>query len=77
MAIGDIFPEEWTTGVGASTGLTIKQPTSAAANSYPLHYFILTITPDNRYLIFHSERSDWVQLYRLDLTSGEIGQLTD
>ena len=60
-----------------STGRTIKQLTSAAANSYPLYYFIPTITPDNRYLIFHSERSGWVQLYRLDLASGEIGQLTD
>ena len=77
MAIGHITPAEWTTSVNNLTGRTIKQLTSAAANSYPLYYFIPTITSDNRYLIFHSERSGWVQLYRLDLASGEIGQLTD
>jgi len=77
MAIGDISPAEWSTSVDSSTGRTIKQFTSAAANSYPLYYFIPTITADNRYLIFHSERSGWVQLYRLDLECGEIGQLTD
>ncbi len=77
MAIGDISPAEWSTSVDSLTGRTIKQLTSAAANSYPLYYFIPTITPDNQYLIFHSERSGWVQLYRLDLASGEIGQLTD
>jgi Tol biopolymer transport system component len=77
MAIGDISPVEWLASIDRSTGRTIKQLTSAAGNSYPLYYFIPTITPDNRYLIFHSERSGWVQLYRLDLVSGEIGQLTD
>ena len=31
MAIGDISPAEWKTGVDGSTGRTIKQLTSAAA----------------------------------------------
>jgi hypothetical protein len=77
MSIGQTHACEWKTGTDPETGRTIRQFTSAAANSYPLYYFIPTVTPDSRYLIFHSERSGWVQLYRLDLDSGEIVQLTD
>lgn len=60
-----------------ATGRTIRQYTSAKANSYPLYYFSPSITTDNHYLVFHSERTGWVELYRLDLVSGEIVQLTD
>ena len=77
MSIGVITPGEWTTLTDEATGRTLHRLTSAPANSYPLYYFIPSITPDNRYLVFHSERSGWVQLYRLDLASGEIGQLSD
>ena len=77
MAIGDILPAEFESLTDETTGRTLRRLTSAPANSYPLYYFIPTITADNKYLIFHSERSGWVQLYRLDLESGEIGQLTD
>src|SRR5262249_13653499 len=59
------------------SGRIVTQLTSARGNSYPLYYFVPSITTDNRFLVFHSERSGWVQLYRLDLTSGEITQLTD
>lgn len=77
MTIGTRLPTEWCTFTDPETGRTIRQLTSAAANSYPLYYFIQSITPDNRFLVFHSERTGWVQLYRLDLTSGEIVQLSD
>lgn len=77
MTIGKIYPCEWKEYVDPDTGRTIKQLTSAIANSYPLYYFIPSITADNRYLIVHSERSGWVQLYRLDLEAGELVQLTD
>ena len=59
------------------TGREIRQFTSGPANSYPLYYFIPSITPDQRYAIIHSERTGWVQLYRLDLESGEQVQLTN
>lgn len=59
------------------TGRTIRQLTSARANSYPLYYFSPSITSDSRYLVFHSERSGWVQLYRMDLETGESVQLTE
>ncbi len=77
MSIGTQLPLEWKTTTDPHTGRTLRQFTSAAANSYPLYYFIDTITPDGKTLIFHSERSGWVQLYKMDLESGEMVQLTD
>ncbi len=77
MPIGSTFPAEWRTTTDPTTGRTLRQLTSAPAFSYPLYYFVDSITPDNRYLVYHSERGGWVQLYRLDLGSGEIVQLSD
>ena len=77
MSIGQVFSSTVRTFTDTETGRMIRQFTSAPANSYPLYYFIPSITPDNRYLILHSERTGWVQLYRLDLASGEMVQLTD
>jgi hypothetical protein len=77
MPIGTTAPAEWRTTTDPQTGRTLRQLTGASAFSYPLYYFVDSITPDNRYFVFHSERSSWVQLYRLDLTSGEIVQLSD
>jgi hypothetical protein len=75
-AIGLVQPAEWREHPGSSAR-RVTQLTNAQGNSYPLYYFVPSISSDNRYLIFHSERSGWVQLYRLDLKSGEIVQLTD
>jgi hypothetical protein len=77
MAIGDVFPAEWKLVKDAETRREIRQWTSTRANNYPLYYFIPSHTADGRFLVFHSERGGWVQLYRLDLASGEIVQLTD
>lgn len=74
--IGRTWPAEWKTYRDPDTGRTIRQFTSARANSYPLYYFIPAFTDDGRYLVFHSERTGWVQLYRLDLRDGGITQLT-
>jgi hypothetical protein len=77
MPIGDIFPSELKHHTDPDTGRSITQFTSAEANNYPLYYFIPSHTSDSRYLVFHSERSGYVQLYRLDTQSGEIAQLTE
>lgn len=75
--IGDLSPAEWRTFADPETGRQITQLTRVSAHSYPLYYFVTSFTSDARYLIVHSERSGWVQLYRLNLATGEIGQLTD
>lgn len=75
--IGDITPAEWTTEADPGSGRTVTRLTDGSSNSYALYYFVPSVTPDGRYLVFHSERSGEVQLYRLDLVTGEIGQLTD
>lgn len=77
MSIGDAFASELMCYKDAATGRSITQFSAAKANSYPLYYFIPSHTADGRYLVFHSERSGFVQLYRLDVASGEIVQLTD
>lgn len=77
MTIGQTVPKEETSYRNPATGRTIRQLTAGRANNYPLYYFILSITPENDTLIFHSERTGWVQLYKLDLNTGGITQLTD
>lgn len=77
MSIGSIQPCEIRERTDPDTGRRLRQLTAARANSYPLYYFTPSVTPDGRFLVFHSERSGWVQLHRLDLRSGEIVQLSD
>jgi hypothetical protein len=68
---------EITTMHDPETGRTIRQFTSGKANNYALYYFSPSITREGDYLVFHSERSGWVELYRMDLKTGEMVQLTD
>ncbi len=75
--IGDITPAEWAEETDPVTGRKVTRLTDGRSNSYALYYFVPSVTPDGRYLVFHSERSSEVQLYRLDMATGEIGQLTD
>ena len=80
QATGEIsrrLPAEWRTTKDPEIGRTLRQLTVARANSYPLYYFIPSVTDDSRYLILHSERTGWVQLYRLNLESGQLVQLTE
>ena len=77
MGIGEVLPSERTSFVDSETGRKVVRYTGARANSYPLYYFVPSHTSDGRYVVFHSERSGWVQLYRLDTNTGELVQLTD
>jgi len=67
---------EWLTSTAPVGGRTLRQYTTAAAHSYPLYYFVPSVTDDGRYLVFHSERTGDVQLHRLDLRNGHIDQMT-
>lgn len=75
--IGVITPAEWTVETDPDTGRRITRLTDGRSNSYALYYFTQSVTPDGRHLVVHSERSGEVQLYRIDLETGAIGQLTD
>lgn len=76
-SIGTALPPEMTIFRDPDTGRTVKQFTTAKANSYPLYYFTPSITSDGRYCVIHSERSGWVQLYRMDIETGAMVQLTN
>lgn len=77
MARLELTACEWTSFADHQTGRQVRQLTSAPAHSYPLYYFVPSITADGRHLVFHSERSGSVQLYRLDLADGSCLQLTE
>ena len=59
-----------------TTGRTAVQLTHGEDFTYPLYYFIDSITPDGRTLIHHRTRGGRVELYKLDLTTGVETQLT-
>jgi len=75
--IGNIGRAEWRVEHDPATGRRLTRLTDGRSNSYPLYYFVSSVTPDGRYFVCHSERSGAVQLYRVDLATGQIGQLTD
>ncbi len=58
------------------TGRKAVQLTTGKGEKYPLYYFIPSFTKDLRYLIYHSTESGTIQLYRLDLTTGESVPVT-
>ena len=80
MGVGHELEAEWQSFTDPETGRLVREYTTDGANSYPLYYFIDSITPPAAgkpdYLVFHSERTSWVQLYRMDLGTGAITQLT-
>ncbi len=58
------------------TGRLAVQLTSGQGDTYPLYFFIPTITRDNKYLVYHRAAGGQVQLVRLNLATGESTQLT-
>jgi hypothetical protein len=58
------------------TGRLVVQLTSGEGFTYPLYFYIPTITRDGKYLIYHRAARGEVQLYRLNLATGKTRQLT-
>lgn len=77
MSAGTVFPPEWRTDRDSQTGRTVTQLTNSPAEDYHPYFYNPAGTRDGRYLIFFSERTELSNLFRLDLLSGEIVQLTD
>jgi oligogalacturonide lyase len=77
MTTGTTYPPEWHTYPDPQTGRSVTQLTNSPAEDYHLYFYNPTVTPNGRYLIFYSERTGLSNMFRLDLTSGDIVQLTD
>ncbi|HRJ71209.1 MAG TPA: oligogalacturonate lyase family protein [Terrimicrobiaceae bacterium] len=58
------------------TGRRLTQLTSGDAHCYPLYYFIPSFTDDGGTLLFHRWSGDSIQMYRLDVATGEALRLT-
>ncbi len=68
---------EWNKYIDEETGYEVWQISSNDAGTWAAHYESQAFTPDDRFLIFSSELAGNWQLYRADLSSGEVIQLTD
>jgi len=77
MSIGTILPNETSEFVDPETGRRVRRFTAGADHSYPLYYFTSPLTANGRSMVIHRQREGWTQLYRLDLTTGEMVQLTN
>ena len=77
MTVGTVYPPEWREDVDPLTGRRVRQLTDSQAEDYHLYFYNPSVAPDGKHLIFFSERTGVSNLFRLDLQSGEIVQLTD
>src|SRR5215216_4945656 len=77
MTVGRMYASEWRDYQDPFTGRRVRQLTGSQAEDYHLYFYNPSVTPDGKYLIFFSERTGLSNLFRLDLQSGEIVQLTD
>jgi oligogalacturonide lyase len=77
MSVGETYPPEWRDYADPLTGRRVRQLTNSSSEDYHLYFYNPTVTPDGKYLIFLSERTGISNLFRLDLQSGVIVQLTD
>jgi oligogalacturonide lyase len=77
MTVGRTYAPEWREYQDPLTGRRVRQLTDSAAENYHLYFYNPSVTPDGKYLIFISERTGVSNLFRLELESGEILQLTD
>lgn len=59
------------------TGINICELTRGPSASDNLYFHFSNFTADNRYVIFVSDRTGWWQIYRVNVDTGQIIQLTD
>ena len=73
----ELLPLEKSNTVDDRTGRTVWQMTHGEPKSVSCYQEVEAFTDDERYVVFSSDRSGAFQLYRAELDSGEIGQLSD
>jgi hypothetical protein len=59
------------------TGRRLMQLTHGDGFCYPLYYFIATTTAEGDTIIFHRWAEGEIQIYRLDVATGEARRLTN
>lgn len=69
-------PAEWRKYPDPKTGYEVWQITDHDSLSEAFYFYAPSVTHDDRYLIFRSNRSGKMEIYRCDLTDGGIRQLT-
>lgn len=69
------FDDTFTETAAPETERRVLQLTTGPGFCYPLYYYVPSLTPDGE-LIYHRADNEEVQLYRLDLGTGESVQLT-
>lgn len=77
MTVGKTFSPEWREYQDPLTGRRVRQLTDSRAEDYHLYFYNPAVTSDGKYLVFYSERTGISNLFRLDLQTGVIVQLTD
>jgi oligogalacturonide lyase len=77
MTVGQAYPPECKTYTDSQTGRRVTRLTDSPAEDYHLYFYNPSVTRDGKYLIFISERTGISNLFRLNLDTGEIAQLTD
>ena len=59
------------------TGRKLLRITDGNFHSYPMYYFIPSVTDDERYIVYHRMDEKEVQLYSTELATGKITRLTN
>lgn len=68
---------ERTTYTDPVTGLRIEEMTAPGSIADNLYFHVSNFTADNRYLLFVSDRTGTPQLFRAEVATGRIVQITD
>lgn len=77
MTVGRTYAPEWRDYQDPLTNRHVRQLTNSPAEDYHLYFYNPSVTPNGQHLIFISERTGISNLFRLDLETGVIVQLTD
>jgi oligogalacturonide lyase len=76
-ASGKHYPSELVRYVDESTNRYVWRLTDPRVLSYGAYFYQRSISHDNAFVIFRSNRSGLMNIFRVDLPSGTITQLTD
>ena len=77
---GKLYPDQRRKFTDSRSGHTVWQLTNAGTRSTKLYFTNRSVTPDSRWLIYHSDRGsapDRFNLFKMDLRTGESVQLTE